>query len=64
MRRNISAVGVLPFTPGLIPKRRDELAVQLGRTVTNYLVTPDVLRNKLFTPQMEEKVEAFPSKQA
>lgn len=49
----------LPFTPGLIPKRRDELAVQLGRTVTNYLVTPDVLRNKLFTPQMEEKVEAF-----
>lgn len=49
----------LPFTPGLIPKRRDELAVQLGRTVTNYLVTPDVLRNKLLTPEMERKTEAF-----
>ncbi|MCG2963495.1 DUF445 family protein, partial [Escherichia coli] len=23
----------IPFTPGLIPKRRDELAVQLGKTV-------------------------------
>ncbi|WP_252504111.1 DUF445 domain-containing protein [Sporosarcina sp. Marseille-Q4943] len=49
----------LPFTPGLIPKRRDELAIQLGRTVTNYLVTPDVLRNKLLTPDMERKAEAF-----
>ncbi|MCM3745300.1 DUF445 family protein [Sporosarcina luteola] len=49
----------LPFTPGLIPKRRDELAVQLGRTVTNYLVTPDVLRNKLLTTEMERKAEAF-----
>jgi len=49
----------LPFTPGLIPKRRDELAVQLGRTVTNYLVTPDVLKNKLLTPEMERKAEAF-----
>lgn len=49
----------LPFTPGLIPKRRDELAVQLGRTVTNYLVTPDMLRNKLLTPEMEAKAEAF-----
>ena len=49
----------LPFTPGLIPKRRDELAVQLGRTVTNYLLTPDVFRTKLFTPDMEKKVETF-----
>ncbi|WP_239432701.1 DUF445 family protein [Sporosarcina sp. ACRSL] len=49
----------LPFTPGLIPKRRDDLAIQLGRTVTNYLLTPDVLRNKLFTPEMERKVEEF-----
>ena len=59
MRRNISATGAFLFTPGLIPKRRDELAVQLGRTVTNYLVTPDVLKNKLLTPEMERKAEAF-----
>lgn len=49
----------LPFTPGLIPKRRDELAVQLGKTVTNYLVTPDMFRNKLLMPDMEKKAEAF-----
>ncbi|WP_339254124.1 DUF445 family protein [Sporosarcina sp. FSL W8-0480] len=49
----------LPFTPGLIPKRRDELAVQLGKTVTNYLVTPDMFRNKLLTPENEKKAEAF-----
>lgn len=49
----------LPFTPGLIPKRRDELAVQLGRTVTNYLVTPDMFRKRLLTPDMEAKTETF-----
>ncbi|MHC8515734.1 DUF445 domain-containing protein [Sporosarcina sp. ITBMC105] len=49
----------LPFTPGLIPKRRDELAVQLGKTVTNYLVTPDMFRKKLLTPEMEKKAEQF-----
>ncbi|GKV66995.1 MULTISPECIES: DUF445 domain-containing protein [unclassified Sporosarcina] len=49
----------LPFTPGLIPKRRSELAVQLGKTVTNYLLTPDLFRRKLMTPVMEERVEKF-----
>nr|WP_322555732.1 DUF445 family protein [Sporosarcina beigongshangi] len=49
----------LPFTPGLIPKRRDELARQLGKTVTNYLLTPDTFRKKLLTPDMEKKAESF-----
>ncbi len=49
----------LPFTPGLIPKRRDELAVQLGKTVTNYLLTPETFRKKLLTPDMEKKAENF-----
>lgn len=49
----------LPFTPGLIPRRRDELAVQLGKTVTNYLLTPETFRKKLLTPSMEEKAEQF-----
>ncbi|MFS0577242.1 DUF445 family protein [Sporosarcina sp. 179-K 3D1 HS] len=49
----------LPFTPGLIPKRRDELARQLGKTVTNYLLTPDTFRKKLLTPEMERKTEQF-----
>lgn len=49
----------LPFTPGLIPKRRDELAKQLGKTVTNYLLTPDTFRKKLLTSDMEQKATGF-----
>ncbi|MCZ2260039.1 DUF445 domain-containing protein [Sporosarcina sp. G11-34] len=49
----------VPFTPGLIPKRRDELAVQFGRTVTNYLLTPETFKRKLLTPEVEAKAETF-----
>ncbi|MEK4026040.1 DUF445 domain-containing protein [Sporosarcina sp. FSL W7-1283] len=49
----------LPFTPGLIPKRRNELATQLGKTVTNYLLTPDLFRKKMLTPAMKERAELF-----
>ena len=49
----------VPFTPGLIPKRRDELAVQFGRTVTNYLLTPETFKKKLLTPEVEAKAETF-----
>lgn len=48
----------VPFTPGLIPKRRDELARQFGRIVVDYLLTPDTFRNKLFTPVVREKAES------
>lgn len=46
----------LPFTPGLIPRRRDELAKQLGKTVVKYLLTPDTFRAKFFNVPMREKV--------
>ncbi|WLR51454.1 DUF445 family protein [Bacillus tianshenii] len=36
----------LPFTPGLIPKRREELAVQLGKMVVEHLLTPESIRRK------------------
>ena len=49
----------VPFTPGLIPKRRDELAKQFGKTVTNYLLTPETFKKKLLTPEMEQKAEFF-----
>lgn len=49
----------VPFTPGLIPKRRDELAVQFGRTVTNYLLTPESFKKKLLTPEVEAKAKTF-----
>jgi uncharacterized membrane protein YheB (UPF0754 family) len=47
----------VPFTPGLIPKRRDELANQLGKMVVEHLLTPESIRKKfqdpLFTAEME-----------
>ena len=46
----------LPFTPGLIPKRREELAIQIGLTVKNYLLTPDVFRKKLLNDQVQKSV--------
>lgn len=49
----------VPFTPGLIPKRRDELANQLGLTVVNYLLTPETFRKKFFSKDIQEKVEQF-----
>lgn len=48
----------VPFTPGLIPKRRLELADQLGKMVAEHLLTPEGLRKKLhdeaFQNQMME----------
>lgn len=37
----------LPFTPGLIPRRRDEIAHQLGRMVVDHLLTANGIANKL-----------------
>ncbi|WP_110113827.1 DUF445 family protein [Bacillus sp. CGMCC 1.16541] len=37
----------IPFTPGLIPKRREELAIQLGKMVVEHLVTPESIKRKL-----------------
>ncbi|MFC0272107.1 DUF445 domain-containing protein [Metabacillus herbersteinensis] len=36
----------VPFTPGLIPKRRDELAKQMGRMVVEHLLTPEGIKKK------------------
>ncbi|WP_152602441.1 DUF445 domain-containing protein, partial [Planococcus sp. CAU13] len=36
----------VPFTPGLIPKRRDELSTQLGRTIVQHLLTPETFKKR------------------
>lgn len=46
----------LPLTPGLIPKRRDELATQLGKTVMEHLLTPQSIRRKLADEGFQEEV--------
>lgn len=49
----------LPFTPGLIPKRRDELAFQMGRTVVEHLLTPESLKNKLQDESFVNTIEGW-----
>ena len=53
----------VPFTPGLIPKRRDELAKQLGITVIKHLLTPDIFKKKYFNDAMKSKANDFVVKQ-
>lgn len=47
----------LPFTPGLIPKRRNELSEKVGEMVTKHLLTPEVFKEKLVNPNTKEILE-------
>ncbi|WP_066174189.1 DUF445 domain-containing protein [Bacillus marinisedimentorum] len=54
----------LPFTPGLIPKRREELAKQLGRMVVDYLLTPEGIRKKFLDKGFRYEVEQWAKDEA
>ncbi|WP_280768664.1 DUF445 domain-containing protein [Salipaludibacillus daqingensis] len=58
---NIGSVR-LPFTPGLIPKRRGEIAESLGKTVEEHLVTPEGIQEKLkdglLLKEMEDRLSS------
>lgn len=49
----------LPFTPGLIPKRRQDLAIQLGRTVVDHLLTAEGIRSKFKEPAFIKDMETW-----
>ncbi|MGM0837748.1 MAG: DUF445 domain-containing protein [Bacillota bacterium] len=49
----------VPFTPGLIPKRRGELADQLGKLVMEHLLTADSMKRRLENSQFQEKMEEW-----
>ncbi len=46
----------LPFTPGIFPKRKEQLAKALGQAVGNNLVTGEDLGNLFLTEAMKDKV--------
>ncbi|RYL93052.1 DUF445 family protein [Sporolactobacillus sp. THM7-4] len=46
----------LPFTPGLIPKRREEIAEKLGELVMTHLITADRLQNKINDPELSRQI--------
>ena len=49
----------IPFTPGVIPRRRTELAESIGGTVGKRLLTPDAFEKILQGPNMKSKVQEF-----
>ncbi|MBW8349627.1 DUF445 family protein [Bacillus sp. IITD106] len=49
----------LPFTPGLIPKRQNELAAQVGKLIVNHLVTPESIQKKLSEEKFKNDMETW-----
>lgn len=46
----------IPFTPGLIPKRREEIATKIGQVIEEHLITEELVRNKLNEPQTKDTI--------
>ncbi|KNY28901.1 DUF445 domain-containing protein [Pseudobacteroides cellulosolvens] len=46
----------LPFTPGVIPRRKKELAGALGTTISNMLITQEDLKNALLSDGMKQSI--------
>lgn len=53
----------VPFTPGLIPKRRNELANQMGKTVVEHLLTAESIQQKIMTPQFRNEIIVWAKQQ-
>lgn len=53
----------VPFTPGLIPKRRDELAKQMGKLVVNHLLTPKSIQQKFLNEAFQKEMTAVVEKE-
>lgn len=52
----------VPFTPGLIPKRRDEMAGSIGRSVSNHLLTEESIGARLMQPTFRKQIEQLVDK--
>lgn len=46
----------IPFTPGLIPKRRDEIANKIGQVIEEHLLTEELIRQKLNDGQAKDAI--------
>ncbi len=43
----------IPFTPGVIPSRRDEMAEQMGKMVVDHLLTPESIKKKFINKKFQ-----------
>ncbi|MEK3855627.1 DUF445 domain-containing protein [Cytobacillus sp. FSL H8-0458] len=53
----------VPFTPGLIPKRRDEMADQMGKLVVNHLLTPESIKKKFINDKFQRDMSGLVQKE-
>lgn len=53
----------IPFTPGLIPKRREEIATKIGQVIEEHLITESVILQKLNEPNTREAINDLVIKQ-
>ena len=55
--KEIRVFGIrLPFTPGILPRRRKKLAVSIGSMVERELLTPEILRSRLLRDDVRDKI--------
>ncbi|UXU65074.1 DUF445 family protein [Staphylococcus agnetis] len=47
----------IPFTPGLVPKRREEIATKIGDVVETHLLTEALIREKLSSQTMKDTIQ-------
>ncbi|MBO1199189.1 DUF445 domain-containing protein [Staphylococcus simiae] len=47
----------VPFTPGLIPKRRREIASKIGQVIEEHLLTESLIKAKLESKQSQQAIE-------
>lgn len=49
----------VPFTPGIIPKNRNELAGSIARAVAGELISPEAVRARLNNPELSASLETW-----
>jgi uncharacterized membrane protein YheB (UPF0754 family) len=54
----------VPFTPGIIPRRRKEMSVQLGDMVVKHLLTSESIQRKLKEEEFREKIVYWAKREA
>ncbi|RNB68640.1 DUF445 domain-containing protein [Brevibacillus panacihumi] len=49
----------VPFTPGLIPSRRDDIAIQMGRLVEDHLLTTEGIKRAIAQGGLENNLRSW-----
>ena len=49
----------IPFTPGIIPKSRDEIASNIGQMVARQLLSPEAIREQMDSPALQENLKLW-----